>query len=180
MVLAPFLKTPHGLLQFVLFTCYIAMFVSDSEFQYDAFIIYSTQDEDWIRNTLLKTLEGKHKLKCCIHFRDFIPGAPIRDNMVDSVYKSRKTIAVVSHNFFSSNNCNNELDFALHRLLEKRDDSLVVIKLDDVDGNKLPKALKQRSYIDYPKSKGKRTWEKSLVKCFEVSSVASQGDIAHV
>ena len=180
MVFAPFLKTPHGLLQFVLFTCYIAMFVSDSEFQYDAFIIYSTKDEDWIKNTLLTTLEGKHKLKCCIHFRDFIPGAPIRSNMVDSVYKSRKTIAVVSHNFFSSNNCNNELDFALHRLLDKRDDSLVVIKLDDVDGNKLPKALKQRSYIDYPKSKGKQTWEKSLVKCFEVSSVASQGDIAHV
>ena len=88
--------------------------------------------------------------------------------MVDSVYKSRKTVAVVSQSFFDSKYCGSELDFALHRRLKKRDNSLVVIKLDDVDKNKLPKALQKRSYIDYLNSKEKQTWERNLVKCFKV------------
>ena len=86
--------------------------------------------------------------------------------MVDSVYKSRKTVAVVSRSFFDSKYCGSELDFAFHRRLEKRDNSLVVIKLDDK--NKLPKALQKRSYIDYLNSKEKQTWERNLVKCFKV------------
>ena len=152
-------------------------FFSVAEFQFDAFIIYSTRDEDWIKKTLLPTLEDKHGLKCCVHFRDFIAGVLFRNNMVDSVYKSRKTVAVVSRSFFNSKYCGNELDFALHRLLEKRDNSLVIVKLDDVNRNKLPKALKKRSYIDYPNSKEKQTWEKNLVKCLKVANLASQGDV---
>jgi len=140
--------------------------ISVAEFQFDAFIIYSTRDEDWIKKTLLPTLEDKHGLKCCVHFRDFIAGVPFRNNMVDSVYKSRKTVAVVSRSFFDSKYCGSELDFAFHRRLEKRDNSLVVIKLDDK--NKLPKALQKRSYIDYLNSKEKQTWERNLVKCFKV------------
>ena len=147
------------------------------EFEFDAFIIYSTKDKDWVKKTLLPTLEDKHGFKCCVHDRDFIAGVPFRDNMVDSVYKSRKTVAVVSRSFFNSRYCGNELEFALHRLLERRDNSLVITKLDDVNRNKLPKALKKRSYIDYPNSKEKQTWEKNLVKCLRVSNLAFQGDV---
>ena len=50
--------------------------------------------------------------------------------------------------------------------MEKEDDSLVVIKLDDVDIMKLPRELQKGSYIDYPKSTDKETWEKKLVNCF--------------
>ncbi|XP_068695828.1 uncharacterized protein [Montipora foliosa] len=32
-------------------------------FEYDAFIIYSSKDEEWVKGTLLPTLEGKHWLK---------------------------------------------------------------------------------------------------------------------
>ena len=79
-------------------------------------------------------------------------------------------MAVVSNNFFNSNYCGSELDYALHRLMEKQDDSLVVIKLDDVDRNKLPRELQTRSYIDYPKLIEKETWEKKLIKCLKVTS----------
>ena len=37
------------------------------------------------------------------------------------------------------------MDYALHRLMERKDDSVVVIKLDDVDRGKLPKELRKRS-----------------------------------
>ena len=148
---------------------YIAIFVfcsfSLSEFQFDAFIIYSSRDQDWVKQTLLPTLEDKHGLRCCVHYRDFRVGVPFRNNMVESVYKSRKTIAVVSRSFFDSKYCGSELDFAFHRLLEKKVDSLVVIKLDDVDKNKLPKALQKRSYIDHLNTKEKQTWERNVVNC---------------
>ena len=118
--------------------------------------------------TLIPTLEEKHGLKCCVHYRDFTLGLPFRQNMVDSVYKSRKTVAVVSTNFFNSNYCESELDYALHRLMKMRDDSLVVIKLDDVEREKLPKELQKRSYIDYPKAVEKQNWEKKLINCLKV------------
>ena len=150
------------------FNPYDAFIVSDLEFEYDAFIIFSSEDSDFVVKTLIPTLEEKHRLKCCVHYRDFALGVPIRQNMVDSVYKCRKTVAVVSNHFFNSNYCGSELDYALHRLMEKKDDSLVVIKLDDVDRGKLPKELQKRSYIDYPKSVEKESWEKKLVSCLKV------------
>lgn len=139
----------------------------DLKFEYDAFVIFSSQDSDWVVNTLIPTLEKKHGLKCCIHYRNFTPGVLFRDNVVDSVYKCRKTLAIVSTHFFDSNYCGSELDFALHRLMEKRDDSLVVIKLDEVDKRKLPMELQERSYIDYSKSVEKKAWEKKLVDCLK-------------
>ena len=138
------------------------------EVEFDAYIIYSSVDETWVIHTLLPLLEQKHSLKCCVHYRDFVIGKPFRENMADCVYKSRKTVAVVSRSFFNSKYCNSEMDMALGRVLERGDDCLVVIKLDDVDRKKLPKALKQRSYIDYPKSTEKETWEKKLVDCLKI------------
>lgn len=141
--------------------------MSDQEFEYDAFVIFSSKDTDWVKKTLIPTLEKKHGLKCCIHYRNFTPGVLFRDNVVESVYKCRKIVAVVSSHFFNSNYCGSELDFALHRLMEKRDDSLVVIKLDEVDKENLPIELQERSYIDYSKSVERKEWEKKLVNCLK-------------
>ena len=151
--------------------------LSELEFEYDAFVIFSSQDSDWVTKTLILTLEEKHGLKCCVHYRDFVVGVPFRENMVNSVYKSRKTIAVVSNNFFNSNYCGFEMDYALHRLMERRDNSLVAIKLDDVDRGKLPKELRERSFIDLSKNIEKEHWERKLVKCLTIPSDLSQEQI---
>ncbi|RMX52286.1 hypothetical protein pdam_00025004 [Pocillopora damicornis] len=143
---------------------------SELEFEYDAFVIFSSQDSDWVIKTLIPTLEEKHDFKCCVHYRDFVIGVPLRENMVNSVYNSRKTIAVVSKNFFNSNYCGSEMDYALHRLVERRDNSVVVIKLDDVDSRKLPRELRKRSYIDYPQNVEKDHWERKLVSCLTTSN----------
>ncbi|XP_068689570.1 uncharacterized protein [Montipora foliosa] len=135
----------------------------DNGFKFDAFIIYSTVDQKWVTKKLLPTLESKHKIKCCIHYRDFVPGVPFTQNMADSVYNSKKTVAVVSKSFLNSNFCSHELSIALHRLAERGDNSVVVIKLDDVKNSQLPKELRFRSYIDFTKSTDKRTWEFKLV-----------------
>ena len=149
----------------------VLQYLSEFRPEFDAFIIYSSEDKAFVNETLLPTLEKKHGFKCCIHYRDFTIGAPFRDNMVESVYKSRKTIAVASRNFFNSRHCGNELSIALHRLLQRGDDSVIVFKLDDVKGSKLPGALKKRSYIDYH-STHRETWETRLVKCLTASNRA--------
>ncbi|XP_066015534.1 uncharacterized protein [Pocillopora verrucosa] len=151
--------------------------MSELEFEYDAFVIFSSQDSDWVTKILVPTLEEKHGFKCCVHYRDFVVGVPFLENMVNSVYKSRKTIAVVSKNFFNSNYCGSEMDYALHRLMEKRDNSLVVIKLDEVGRGKLPKELRKRSFIDLSKNVEKEHWERKLVQCFTIPSDLSQEQI---
>ncbi|PFX24337.1 Toll-like receptor 6 [Stylophora pistillata] len=146
----------------------LSVLLSQHEFEYDAFVIFSSQDSDWVIKTLIPTLEEKHHFKCCVHYRDFVVGVPFRENMVNSVYKSRNTIAVLSKNFFNSNYCGSEMEYALHRLMERKDDSVVVIIIDDVDRGKLPKELRKRSYIDYQKNVEKDHWERKLVNCLKI------------
>ena len=138
--------------------------VDPSEFDYDAFIMYSTADQEFVIKSLLPVLEKKHGFRCCIHYRDFPVGVPFIKNMEDSIYKSRKTIALVSRNFFESQYCCSELEMARHRLLENGDESVVIIKFDDVEREKLPRVLRERSYIDYTKSTDRETWESKLVR----------------
>ncbi|XP_068671649.1 low-density lipoprotein receptor-related protein 6-like [Montipora foliosa] len=145
----------------------------DADFKFDAFIIYSTVDQKWVTKKLLPTLESKHKIKCCIHYRDFVPGVPFTQNMADSVYNSKKTVAVVSKSFLTSNFCSHELSIALHRLALRGDDSVVVVKLDDVKNSQLPKELRFRSYIDFTKSTDKKTWEYKLVNCLKSGTSSS-------
>ena len=61
--------------------------------------------------------------------------------------------------------------------MERRDDSVVVIKIDDVDRTKLPKELRKRSYIDLQKSVVKDHWDRKLVKCLTLPSDQPQKQI---
>ena len=135
-----------------------------SEFKYHAFIIYSRKDELWLTNKILPLLEERNELKCCIHYRDFEPGQDFHEAMADCVYKSHKVIAVISRNFFASNYCNYELNIAKYRLLNARDDCLIMIRIDDVGRDKIPRKLQTRNYIDYNSPVERPFWEKKLLK----------------
>lgn len=139
------------------------------EFKYYAFIIYSQKDELWLKNKILPLLEERNELKCCIHYRDFEPGKLFYQTMADSVYKSHKIIAVISRNFFASNYCNYELNIAEYRLLNERDDSLIMIRIDDVGCDKIPRKLQKRSYIDYNSLLERPFWEEKLLTFLQAS-----------
>uniref|UniRef100_A0A673IP11 TIR domain-containing protein n=1 Tax=Sinocyclocheilus rhinocerous TaxID=307959 RepID=A0A673IP11_9TELE len=66
------------------------------DFQYDAFISYSAQEEPWVLEELVPKLEGQHGLRLCLHHRDFQPGKAIIDNIVDAIYNSRKTVCLIT------------------------------------------------------------------------------------
>jgi hypothetical protein len=72
-----------------------------SDFRYDVFISYSHKDQNWVRNTLLPTLE-KHGVTVFIDFRDFEPGAPSIIEMERGVKESRKTILILTPDYIMS------------------------------------------------------------------------------
>ena len=41
--------------------------------QYDVFVSYSSEDQDWVLNSLFKTMTS-NRYEVCIDFKDFIPG----------------------------------------------------------------------------------------------------------
>ncbi len=138
-----------------------------SGFSYDAFIIFNREDQAWVESELLQILEKKHGFKCCVHYRDFEVGASFVHNMSISVQISRKVIAVVSKNFFTSTWCNYELEQAMHKQAQENDNSVIVIKKDNVTSEKLPLALRGRSFIDYSNKVERKTWVSKLIKALE-------------
>jgi hypothetical protein len=72
-----------------------------AKFDYDVFISYSHKDEDWVRGTLLPTLE-KQGLKVCIDYRDFAAGKAAVLNMQEASARSRHTLLVLTSNWLSS------------------------------------------------------------------------------
>ena len=96
-----------------------------------------------------------------------MPGTNFMDSMADSVYNSYKIIAVLSSNFLKSKYCNHELDLAKYRRLNKQDDCLVIIRIDQTDCNKLPEDLKMLSLIDYVNIIERPFWKAKLLKFLE-------------
>lgn len=133
------------------------------DFRYDVFVTFSNQDLNWVKKELIPLVE-KHKLNYCVHDRDFEVGKPVVDNMAQSVYTSRKVLAVMSQNYMSSKFCRGELEMALYRSTEMGDSSVIVMRIDGVDRNKLPKALRNRTFLDYNDYTERKNWEARLIK----------------
>ncbi|XP_030630757.1 toll-like receptor 22 [Chanos chanos] len=127
------------------------------EFQYDAFISYNVDDESWVLEELLPKLEGEQGWKLCLHHRDFQPGKPIIDNIVDGIYSSRKTICLITHSYLKSEWCSREIQLASFRLFDEQRDVLILVFLEDIPTCQLSpyyrmrKLVKKRTYISWPK-----------------------------
>uniref|UniRef100_A0A8C7M6K2 TIR domain-containing protein n=1 Tax=Oncorhynchus kisutch TaxID=8019 RepID=A0A8C7M6K2_ONCKI len=121
--------------------------------QYDAFISYNAHDEPWVLRELLPELEGEQGWKLCLHHRDFQPGKPIIDNIMDGIYGSRKTICVISHRYLESEWCSREIQVASFRLFDEQKDVLILVFLEEIPTHQLSpyhrmrKLVKRRTYL---------------------------------
>nr|XP_025041083.1 toll-like receptor 2 isoform X1 [Pelodiscus sinensis] len=130
----------------------------NQDFCYDAFISYSERDAEWVENLMVQELE--HALppfKLCLHKRDFLPGKWIVDNIIDSIEKSRKTLFVLSEHFVQSEWCKYELDFSHFRLFDENNDAAILILLEPIQEQTIPKRfcklrkiMNTKTYLEWP------------------------------
>ena len=140
-------------------------------FQYDAFVSYNAHDELWVTSELLPKLEGEQGWRICLHHRDFQPGKPIVDNIVDGIYGSRKTICVISQHYLESEWCSREVQVASFRLFDEKKDVLILVFLEDIPTYRLSPYYRMRSlvkkctYLSWPKARQdpRVFWEKLRV-----------------
>nr|XP_033796817.1 toll-like receptor 2 isoform X2 [Geotrypetes seraphini] len=125
---------------------------------YDAFVSYSERDSEWVENLMTQELEhASPPIKLCLHKRDFVPGKWIVDNIIDSIEKSRKTLFVLSEHFVQSEWCKYELEFSHFRLFDDSNDSAILILLEPIEKETIPKRfcklrklMNTKTYMEWP------------------------------
>ncbi|XP_076142591.1 toll-like receptor 4 [Alosa pseudoharengus] len=147
--------------QFYIHYCFILLrgyrMSREQECSYDAFVIYSRNDETWVLDELVENLEKGHPpVQLCLHERDFQAGKSITSNIVDEgIMGSRKVIVVVSQHFLDSSWCQFEFELAQSWLVLRRNASIIIIILEDVEDKKIKrlfglyKYLKKNTYLKW-------------------------------
>ncbi|KAJ1133139.1 hypothetical protein NDU88_011436 [Pleurodeles waltl] len=127
-------------------------------YKYDAFVSYNSNDEWWVLQELVPQLENcsPSSFRLCLHHRDFELGRDIIDNIVDSIYNSRKTICVISRSYLRSEWCSLEIQLASYRLLDQQKDVLVLVFLGKIPErdlsayHRMRKVMLKKTYICWP------------------------------
>ncbi|KAM6033155.1 toll-like receptor 13, partial [Theristicus caerulescens] len=127
----------------------------ERRYAYDSFVSYNSADEGWVLGELVPELE-RGSLRLCLHHRDFSPGRAIIDNIVDSIYNSRKTVCVVSRSYLRSEWCSLEIQLASYRLFDELRDVLVLVFLEAIPDaelsayHRMRRVLLKRTYLHWP------------------------------
>ena len=126
---------------------------SNVSYKYDAFVVYSSVDDDrlWVHYKLVSELENVYGFRLCIHHRDFLAGCDVSANIDQAIACSRKVIVIISENFLRSDWCIEEV----HRVRSVDHNKFVVVMYKDVllSGVPVPTViqhlLQSRTYIDW-------------------------------
>ena len=138
-------------------------------YQYDAFVVYSDEDRQWVHNVLLYELETVRGMKVCVHFQDFIPGEVIDKNIVDAIDNSRKTLLILTKHFLVSEWCEYEMRSARNKLQAEGKDVVVPILLaelpDDYFNPSVKNLIREKTYLQWETSIAGQEyfWEKLAI-----------------
>ena len=119
--------------------------IEDRDRNWDAFVSYSSLDDDFVQNKLVPNLKGSEdeiQFEICLDCNDFIPGVTIVDNIEHAIDKSNWVIFIISKNFLLSDWCKYEVRQAEIKCFDARENVTILIFLEGVKYSKLPKSLK--------------------------------------
>ncbi|XP_026856802.2 toll-like receptor 5 [Electrophorus electricus] len=137
-------------------------------FLYDAYLCFSSKDIRWVEKALLRNLDTQFSdqniFHCCVEARDFMPGEDHLSNMHNAVWKSRKTLCVVSREFLTDGWCLEAFTLAQTKMLQEVRDVLVVLLVEDIPQYKLMKHeairtyIQTRKYLKWPEDNQDMEW----------------------
>ncbi|XP_050332209.1 protein toll-like [Bactrocera neohumeralis] len=143
--------------------CCITVETLDSDKTFDAFISYSHQQQHYVNHILLPQLEqGDPPYRICTHERNWLAGAYIPEQIIESVEQSRRTIIVMSDDFIASDWARMEFRMAHQSALNERRARIIIIKYGELTNvtqldKELQAYLKMNTYLDFNDS---RFWQK--------------------
>ncbi|XP_061926636.1 toll-like receptor 8 [Entelurus aequoreus] len=134
---------------------------------YEVFVIYDTKDphvSEWVMKNLRVKLEeeGETHLPLCLEQRDWIPGVPLMDNLIQSIRDSRKTMFVLTEGYVKTGIFRLAMYLAHQRLLDENIDVIVLLMLEPVLQHSYFLRLRQRlcgkSVVEWPKTAAAEPW----------------------
>nr|XP_014087082.1 protein toll-like [Bactrocera oleae] len=116
-----------------MFLCCIREHELDKEKTFDAFISYAHQDAPFVNDILLPGLEqSDQKFRACTHERNWLAGAYIPEQIIESVAQSRRTIIVLSQYFIASDWARMEFRTAHQCALNEGRARIIIIKYGEL------------------------------------------------
>ncbi|XP_049313700.1 protein toll-like [Bactrocera dorsalis] len=135
----------------------------DKHKTFDAFISYAHQDADFVNHTLLPQLEQcEPPFRVCTHERNWLAGAYIPEQIIESVEQSRRTIIVLSQHFIESDWARMEFRTAHQCSLNEGRARIIMIKYGEISKSELldrelKAYLDMNTYLDW---QDLRFWDK--------------------
>lgn len=126
---------------------------------YDAFVMYDKEDSavsEWVMKEMCVHLEGREdrRLTLCLEERDWIPGTPLLDNLSQSIHKSKRTVFILTSTYIKSGSFKTAFYMAHQRLMDEKNDVIVLIFLEKIPSNskylRLRRRLYRRSVLEWP------------------------------
>ncbi|XP_063810519.1 toll-like receptor 7 [Pseudophryne corroboree] len=104
--------------------------------EYDAFIAFDTKNNavtDWVYHELLVQLEGptRDKFNLCLEERDWLVGKSSIENLYEAIYRSKRTVLILTHEGFNTGLLRHAFLMSHQRLLDEKKDVVVLVTLDD-------------------------------------------------
>ena len=164
----------------------------DTQYVYDAFVVYNGTDVSWVKDELLPAMEEDAEFTLCVHDRDWLLGRDIVENIVQSIESSRKTLLVVSNAFAISQWCQLELTLAQHRILEDDRNAMILVLLEPLKREnitpRLSLQMKRQTYINWTEDpvgqalfwkKLRRALQKPVASIVHGSAINTRAVITH-
>ena len=124
-------------------------------FDRDAFISYAQTEAAFIKDKLVPSLEGDHGLKVWVADRDALAGASVAENLTHAIYESKKSVFILSRQYFVESWCNYEMNMARIESIESQRKLMIVVLYEDISGKEMPldylRLLKSVQCMEYPK-----------------------------
>ena len=124
-------------------------------FEQDAFISYASSEGLFVKSMLVPALEGgSHGLKLWVADRDSEAGASVAENLTHAINNSKKSVLLLSRNYFRENWCSYEMNMARVESIESNRKLIIIIRPEDLATKDIPldylRLMKSEECIEFP------------------------------